>query len=339
MTFILTSDLHFSDKSRDSHRFEIFEFLINCCLAYDPWALIILGDLTVDKDTHSATLVNKIVSGLNEIKESTGTPIYILMGNHDYIDPSNPFFYFLNNIEDLTFISKPRLCKNSSNILFLPHTKNKKEWANIVKKITSPVDYIVLHQTVDGAISESGKRLTGFSTKPLISLKPKAIYAGDIHKPQLVGPVEYIGPPYNIRFGEDFKPRVLIVDDTNNKTKSLYPDLPRKYLIKIRDLDELKENKFRLKGDDQVRIRMELHKEEAVDWPFFRNEISTIIKSFGAELFGAELKVKKSSRRVRISDDEHEEALLSHKDTFKGFCKREKLDSTTREIGQEILNV
>ena len=95
MSILIATDLHLSDRQRDRHRFGIFKWLREQQMKYQTKAVFILGDLTETKDTHNANLVNRIVDNLC----SLAPPVFVLKGNHDYIDPSNPFFGFLDYID------------------------------------------------------------------------------------------------------------------------------------------------------------------------------------------------------------------------------------------------
>src|SRR5882724_7118261 len=100
MKWLLTSDLHLSDKPRDAYRFGLFPWLAKQQKAHNVDAIFILGDLTENKDRHSAKLVNQTIESLLTLRP----PVYILRGNHDGIDPGSPFFKFVNSIEGIKLI-------------------------------------------------------------------------------------------------------------------------------------------------------------------------------------------------------------------------------------------
>ena len=90
MSYLLIGDPHLSDRPRDDYRFALFDQVRVWQDIHKPQATFLLGDLTHEKDRHSAALVNKTVEGILKLKP----PVFILKGNHDYIDPENPFFKF-----------------------------------------------------------------------------------------------------------------------------------------------------------------------------------------------------------------------------------------------------
>src|SRR5690606_33582231 len=118
-------------------------------------------------------------------------------------------FDFLNNIKNIRFVTTPRtwVTSEESRLLFLPHFNDEEAWDNF--KLDKRPDYAFIHQAVTGAISESGRRLDGASLKPLKRLRCP-VFAGDVHKPHTIEPVTYIGPPYHVRFGDNFRPRCMV---------------------------------------------------------------------------------------------------------------------------------
>src|SRR5713226_9416852 len=116
MTYLISADLHLSDRPRDEYRWGLFGWLAKMQAKHDVTATMFLGDITQDKDKHSATLVNRLVDELIGLKP----PIYILRGNHDGIDPANPYFRFLSTIEGVQFIVEPTVI---DGVAFIPHCR------------------------------------------------------------------------------------------------------------------------------------------------------------------------------------------------------------------------
>src|SRR6266436_2974897 len=203
MKFLLTADIHLSDNPRDAYRFELFTWLRQQQETYKTDAIMILGDLTTEKNNHSAELVNKIVGGLRLLNP----PILILKGNHDYIREDLPFFKFLNSIEGITFCTDPSYIEEY-NIYMVPHQTSQAAFDTAFLKAPQGC-LLTMHATITGAISETGARLTGLTVPPN---KARALYAGDIHKPQKNGQVTYIGAPFHIRHGDQYEPRVLLLN-------------------------------------------------------------------------------------------------------------------------------
>jgi len=328
---ILTSDLHLTDKPSDTYRFDIFDAICDWCEQYPISDIIILGDLTDKKDNHSGKLVNKIVNGIFSL--TAYCDVNILMGNHDYIDPENPYFEFLEVIPQAHFIDTPFFTFiDGASVLFMPHQK----------ELTMPqipvaykhLDLIFIHQCVDGAIAETGKRLSGIDISPLSDLKPKGgIWAGDIHKPQRVGAVTYVGAPYNVRFGDKFTPRCVLLDPEDFTYRELFFKAPRKHSVVLRDVEELVNYNFT--EGDHVKITIQLTKEEVPDWSEQKAEAIKSCKDYRLELFGIKLEVQKSSKRVRLKQTKR--TGVQPRETLKDFCKYEQVPSEVQEAGQAII--
>lgn len=329
--WLLIGDLHLTDNTRDAHRFDIFKWIRKQQEKLNPVATFLLGDITDSKDRHSATLVNKIVSGLVSMKP----PVYILKGNHDYkADPTNPFFKFLNHIEGLEFVVKPTVIKAIKSIALIPHVRSQDEFDHSVRLCgdSSPVCFLV-HQTFDGAIAETGVRLSGLAASPIESFNPPlGVYAGDVHRPQTQGIVTYVGCPYQVRFGDNFDPHCIFVSKSGTES---YPwfDAPRKWSLTVRGPENILSNKNLFEGD-QVKLTIEVAREEAVEWKKIKHEVLAACKKLKLEVYGAKLEVNTSKQKDRI----HMETKHGTPDrVLEQFCKSENLSSQVRKIGIKLL--
>ena len=330
MRWLVSSDLHLTDRPRDAHRFGIFGFLAKQQRKHGVTATFILGDITDKKDNHSASLVNRIVNELTQL----APPVYVLKGNHDFIDPNNPFFGFLNCIDGLRFVTKPTYLKDLG-VVMIPHQPNQAAFDEACKVIPTNAAGVMLHATLEGAIAESGRHLSGLQW-PLTHSKSlgRVVLAGDIHRPQrLANGVTYVGAPYTVRFGDDFDPRVLLVRD--GKLQDLHYDCPRKWVLNVRDAEELGRSKART--GDQVKVRLELAREEAVEWKTHKQAILDTCKEMGLEVFGVELIVNTNSRIERIAVEPSRTKTPA--EVVAAFCKAENTASNIKRAGLELLDV
>lgn len=331
LKLLLVTDLHFSDNPRDKYRFEFLTHIYEQVRSLGVDAIIILGDLTDRKDNHSSLLVNTIITGLRLLRSRC--PVYIIKGNHDYsANPELPFFKFLNHIEGITFITEPLF---HAGFLFVPHLNDVAQWKSLPNLPDKTPLAAFIHQTVSGAVSESGQRLDGFPLKPMKRLNCP-VYGGDIHKPQTIGPVIYIGPPYHIRFGDNFSPRYFLFNASTGKHKTYHFDCPRKWVLNIRDPEEILNNE-KLRQDDQVKIKLELTREEITDWAVKKQAIADIVKELGLKSFGVELKVQKQTKVKEREERRGNDGARVPSEVLKNFAKREKLSTVIRETGIQLL--
>lgn len=324
MTFLVTADTHLTDNQKDEHRFGLFPWLVKQQQQYKPEATFILGDLTQNKDRHSARLVNRMVDNLLLLQP----PVYILKGNHDFVDPNTPYFGFLNHLKGVEFVSEPTGIDHS--IMMIPHCPNQAEFAAACRVVKEP-DYVMLHACIEGAIAETGARLTGLRWPPIDFARPPLLtLAGDIHRPQTLDcGVTYVGAPYHIRFGDDFTPRVLLVKD--GKEKNLYFPAPRKWALTIHNVNEIEGNED-LRSGDQVRLTLALAREDAVHWADHKLQVLQACKGLGLEVHGIEVKIKSRKReRLRIESGKQPQEVLT------AFCAAETVADNIREVGEELL--
>src|SRR5262249_52971231 len=141
-----------------------------------------------------------------------------------------PFFKFINEIDGIKFIVEPTFVKEY-NWFFIPHQTSQENFDAAFK--AAPKGSICwVHQTVTGAISETGSHLTGFTVPK--NRAADTIYAGDIHVPQRVKvsdrqEVVYIGAPTHIHFGDMYQPRILLLDVNDSITeRNLCFEAPQK---------------------------------------------------------------------------------------------------------------
>lgn len=330
MSWLLAADLHLNDKAKDGYRFGLFGWLAKQQERLKTEATFILGDLTEKKDKHSSVLVNKTVDGLMKLKP----PIYIVMGNHDYIDPENPFFKFLNNVEGVHYVINP-LVLDKLGVGLLPHCVSQDQFDWCCDQLPDRLNAIFLHQCVEGAVAEAGTRLSGISTAAVGVKRARGVWAGDIHKPQQVGPVTYVGAPYHVRFGDNFKPRCLhLSDEARESTDLLFP-APRKWTATVRDADDL-ERMPGLKAGDQIKVTIELSREEVTEWAAHKKRVLDACRDANLEVFGIDLKVNGGAKRERPRLEQGSK-VERPADVLKAFCKYEATPSAIKGVGLDLL--
>lgn len=328
MNWLITGDTHFTDRPKDAYRQKLFPWLAKMQLKHDVDATFILGDMTEKKDNHSSTLVNSIIDGLIMLKP----PVLIPRGNHDGVDPNSPYFKFLNCIQGLIFAVKPVLIKDLG-VALIPHCRTQGEFDEACGIIPPKCPGVMLHQTFQGAIAETGATLAGLQSSPIELKRPLGVWAGDVHRPQTTGCVTYAGAPYAIRFGDDYQARVLLVKD--GVQQNLYFPAPRKWTLTVRDADDLTRNED-LHAGDQVKLTIEMAREEVIEWNAHKQRVLAACKELGLEVYGVNIKVSASKRRERIKLGQSTH-VKSPEDVLAEFCLAEGVASNVKSIGMELL--
>lgn len=280
---LIVADLHLSAKARDAYRFEVMATVASLLEKHKVGSLIVSGDLTEEKDFHPAPLVNDVVDIIHSFSQFC--EVLVLRGNHDYTRDDFPFFRFLRRLKRVRWINTvSRIDLGKADCLFLPHTRDyKKDWAKLPH--VEELQFIFAHNTFEGATTEHGKKLSGIPTS-FFDDEDLPIVSGDIHTPQTLGPVTYVGAPYTVDFGDDYNPRALLIDwyaHRDYKFTSIPLLGPQKRLMNITTGDIGKLKQFTdLRQGDIVKARITLLPKEQADWLSIRNQVRKELTDLGA---------------------------------------------------------
>ena len=264
MKALLTADVHLTSKPEDAYRFKSLETFCALARVEKPDAIFILGDLTDKKDRHSAVLVNQTCRTLQRLARVA--PVHILKGNHDYTDPDCPFFGFVNTFENVTFHTQAH--HNLGEWLLLPHTRTPVEdwWMH---DLTEPL--VLMHQTVAGAVASNGQKMEGELTSARLGPRPRDSLwiSGDIHVPQKVGEILYVGAPHPVRFGDSYSPRFILFK--SGRWRSIPHSTIRKLTEEVTGIDDLSLIDFN--PGDQLKLSVRLLPRELPQWNEIRADI------------------------------------------------------------------
>jgi len=333
---LITSDLHLTDRERDEYRWQFFSWLEHQLLECDTQHLLILGDLTDAKDGHSATLVNRIVNTLTNLPAK----VTILKGNHDYVDENTPFFGFLNEIPNVEFIIKPTYRTiEGIRTLLLPHTRTpEKDWQEID---FTGVRMVCCHQTFDGAATSNGYALPSSISSRYFRRHGCTgwVFSGDIHVPQQLGDVTYVGTPYPVAFGDDHDPRILAVstkmDDRFGRKLTKYEPI-RVPTIRKRNLVITAVVPRDIRPGDQVKVRVQLPREEFAAWEEHKHRIVAELEYQGAFVHSIELEplqvASPTAGKARMQTPK------TPADALAAFSEARGLTSGEHGVGQDLLD-
>lgn len=319
MKALVTSDLQLSDIPRDSYRFEVFKRLRAAAKKHEVDTIIILGDLCEEKDRHGAWLVNRCVNEFSNLAELV--EVVILKGNHDYVDPTMPFYQFLGHIANVHWIGAPTTINQA---LFLPHTRNYKEdWTKID---FGEFPLVFAHNTFEGVRGPNGHELPGI---PNIFDGAKVI-SGDVHVPQTTNGIIYVGAPYTVDFGDDYEPRLLLID--GRKVTSIpILDFPQKRLI------EMKWPKIGAKGwnvGDIVKVRVNLAPGDYSKWMEIKRAIHKWGEEHSLQIDHIQPMVEDGQSAIRKRS---KQKVRTDQEIFKEYCISRGIDERTQTIGLELM--
>ena len=274
---IVTSDWHLTEAAHGEYRWEIFPKIMRAASRLGAATLYVLGDLTDAKDNHSAELVNRIwweVSKLKLIVE-----VVFLKGNHDY-RTGPAFFNWLDALRNVTFVTDIDL--DEKGILYLPHTRTPAEdWADVN---FSEAKCVLMHETAHGSIVSNGTRMAGLD--PRLGVREDClVLSGDVHVPQQVGDIVYVGSPYHVHFGDRFHPRILHFD-SRGVAQDIHLDFPERFVVTVDGVEEL--SALAVEPGDMLKVRIRAD-AAAIDFRKTRGEILQWASSAGVHVQGLEL--------------------------------------------------
>jgi hypothetical protein len=337
MSVLLLADTHFTDKKRDAYRMASLPLALSSALDKFPVSdVVIAGDLCEEKDRHPAGLVDFVVGFVEALAKRAR--LWVVMGNHDYIDPAVPFWKFLGKIKNVEYVSDPRVVRLAGGIpaVLMPHsTEFVGDWKYIQEwlgegKASRPAYFI--HQTVEGAASY-GHTLSGLS--PSMFAKAPSVFSGDVHKPQKIGNVQYVGSPYPICFGDDYVGRLLVLNDVDETvviTDEVTVDSPRKIKVEVGSLEDLPGD---VAAGDMVKVVVSVARSQIVNWAELREGVLAWAEKKGVDLFGVELREKSRIRLTEAASVNVAEATSSS--VFSGYCEAHSVSDDKRLVGEEIL--
>ena len=289
--------------------------------------LLCLGDLTDAKDYHSAELTNRIVKSVADLPIED---IKILAGNHDWLKRGHEYFRFLNRLPNVSFITEPTEDADVHGVAtyYLPYSKNPdKDW---VGRDFSHYNYLFLHQTLKGAVASNGQTMEG---ETLPALNAGRVFSGDIHVPQNIGGLTYVGSPYHVHFGDNFKPRCILID-RRGRESDLHFETIKRVSVKVEGLRQLRNLAFR--AGDQVKVTLSLTPSEGHDWSRIKREAIAILTEAGVNLQGFELNLPRAARRVLVGGTEGQ-GRLTPPNLVWDYVNREELGGEALEVALEVL--
>lgn len=327
MKRLISSDWQLADNARDRYRTDfVVKTLPALIEKYKPDQLLVLGDITEEKDRFPAPLVNEIVNCFHDLSKKC--EIIILQGNHDILHAAHPFFEFISCFDNISWISVPT---ERDHCLYLPHTRDyKKDWAGLQ---FDGYDFIFAHNIFEG-VKANGQALSGIPRS--IFSNDCFVISGDVHEPQTLQPVTYVGSPCLCDFGDSYQPRVLFLDDLKVKSIKVYGQQKRLIHCTVNKIAGKRELDFdhNANENDIIKVKVDLDMSDVAEWATIREEI---------EQWAAKNKFVLNSVVPIIAYVQGERQKIV-KSTHKAdsvylqtFVKRLGLDEQTAQVGKDLM--
>jgi DNA repair exonuclease SbcCD nuclease subunit len=333
MNILLVGDPHLTDNPLDAYRWDLFKQIADICKIDKITYVFILGDGWDRKDRHSAKLVNQSIGALQWLSEQ-GLETYVLAGNHDSpIYGGVHYWEFLNELDGVHYITKPEFLENIE-VWLLPFSSNPAEdWKDLKLELGKA---LLMHQTVAGALVERDYKLEKGDKLPTLPNIP--IYSGDVHRPQTLGNITYIGAPYPTRFGEDWECHVLVTDTENWKAKEIPLENIRRLTMNVMSVDEVFQLLQGTRIGDQLRIRFYITQETFPRWAEIEKDIRDLVKVKEVQLLSLEAIFQQTFERgseTAIAQAGIEQ--ISPEQVVTLFADEEKLIPELKAMGLEII--
>lgn len=332
---LITSDLHLSSNIRDAYRQKWVSTLPALMNKYKVSELLILGDLTEAKDNHDAELVNFIFQTVHQCAQVA--PVYILRGNHDGLTASNSFFRFLDYIKDVWWCERPETAtlKSIGPCNFIPHMRSAADW-KADQMSSKPV--ILTHNTFSGADVGHGQIMDGLP----LSLLPATttVISGDVHVPQKLKNVTYVGAPYTVDFGDDYEPRFLLAEKVAGKCvlTSVLCKGPQKRscVLALAELSNISRHLRDVNSDDILDLQIQVTADEQANLATIITSAQKWAEQKGVVLHSVRFKTDQASKRS-IKSSNPIKSAQSDATVLTNYCKRNKVTGALAKAGHNIL--
>ena len=213
----------------------------------------------------------------------------------------------------------------------MPFTASPAEdWANID---LNGFRAIFMHATVTGSRIQNGIVLENPSFPPL---PPHVkVYSGDVHYPQRVGTVTYVGTPHPVIFGEDHQFRMLLLDEDDYRVvEEIELAPPRKLILDVDLRDGIADlNALGVQPGDQVKLRLIGAPRLVDEMGQIEQHIAAWAQAEGITVAGTEVVIEAgyAGDPRGLDLDQTPEAIL------RDFAQRENLADSVLAVGLELL--
>lgn len=336
---VVTTDLHFTLDPKDEYRWGLFRFLKGLCEKYKATDLLILGDLTDAKDNHSAVLTNRIADGIATLSDTAF--VTILAGNHDYSKGGFPFFKFLDIIPAVTFVTSTEVMYFGDRMraVMVPHSPTiEKDLVRVQEEKYPSADVLFTHYSFKGAVYSNGDD----AREGLPPSFPSGIkvYSGDIHVPQRLKDVTYIGSPYHTHFNDSGPRRVVVIDPVTSRilAEEEYP-CPRRYTVRVDSLEDLYSqfDSGKIVSGDQIKIVVRDPPHNRANWTSSMKSIKEACSRNQVDLCGllfeSPVVVPEGMR-----SSESRGVSRSERQVIEQFCAEYGVEGRVADVGEGLLD-
>ena len=276
---------------------------------YQVKRIFLLGDVFELKDRIPARIMILFADAIANYP----CPLTILKGNHDYAEDDYAPIKLLLREGKIDFISEPDIYNYDygTSFLMFPYYRKydqfKEEWIKIHnREKLSDIRFFLFHNTVPGSKFANNLKAEGEFDLP--TMKGVRYLAGDIHLPQRVGPIQYLGSPYQVDFGEEGQEKFVYLYKTNiDLLTSVELNYPKFVSIELSEetgfpafpREALEGNYIKLKGEV-----LKEHKD------YVEQTKISLMKQFNPRFVISAVKYRSEKKaRIETAKDDHQAVL------------------------------
>lgn len=291
--------------------------------------IFLLGDVFDLKDRIPARIMILFAEAVKKFP----CKLTILKGNHDFAEDDYAPVRLLEREGRLEFISEPSF---DMEIAFLPYFRKyetfTEEWKKLHETIKGDTGFdanvklFLFHNTVSGAKFSNNLKAEG--TFDLPTFANIRYLAGDIHLPQKVGPIQYLGSPYQVDFGEEGQNKFVYLYkadiDLLTSVELKYPKFVSVDISTINDIEQkdVEGNYVRMTGEV-----LKEKKEQA-------EECKKILESWKPKFVISGVKYRTEKRaRIETAKDDHQAVLSEFLQQSETELDKQKL----LEVGLDLI--
>lgn len=327
MKLLLTADIHLTNSLPHSKMMaygltDRFQDQLNVLDQIYKYAeehnapIVVIGDL-FDKRLVDAMTITHVVEAISRHP----TPLYIIPGNHDAIDPVRGEFYMTEVFKALghnnlcVFDSVSTIHLFGCNHHFVPFGSVENNREEIRQLPKSKNDILYFHNNVVGAKVGSWMCEVGLGTEELSGFGK--VFAGHFHKSQPIGDNGmYVGSPMQLHYGEEGNEcgcwLVEFDDGCVKSVKKLAIDSPTFHTC-VFSFDEFKNESFKISIGDKIKQEVDAENYYHViveatypDWLLIQPEMKAWMNlnmNFGNKLRLSHKPLYHHKNRIETSDE------------------------------------
>ena len=326
--YIITSDWHLAESYKVRYRFDIFEFLAGLSSDRGIDTVFFLGDLTHNKDRHSGKFIRKVIDSFRYMfSKSPIKRFFYLIGNHDRIN--HPTFSILGDIfgDRVVVVDEP-MALQQYDVFMIPHQDDHNVFSKHVREAkSSGISMLFVHQIFTGAAFDNrAQSIASFSIPNGFT-----VFSGDVHVPQVIDNVTYVGSPFSVSFGFTYEPRVIVFD--GREYVSVPTRLVRKIVVKCGVDDIYREiGKLDLRDNDMVRVHVETVPLTAKRMKEITDDVRKFLDGNYAGIRFVFVKDRKD-----VGTGKADRSVFSPDKLLEEYCTRSDVPPDVRDFGVEIV--